>query len=165
MSEPRKTYVSYQSLQMQRLLLAGLILGLLAVIVGVLFEVYYRGARATQISPAIRRLAEPLNPVLNTDVLAQVDEYEQLSLEQIRAQFAANPPSILVSQLAAQQAEEDAASVPIAAEPSSSTATPSATITGDVVQQTVEDNTLSEEESLTDEELDALLNPDQEVQP
>lgn len=164
MSEPRKTYVSYQSLQMQRLLLAGLILGLIAVMLGILFEVYYRGARATQISPAIRRLAEPLNPVLNTDVLSQVDEYEQLSLDQIRAQFAANPPSIIVSQLAAQQAQATA-SVQIAPQGQSSTATDSATINQDVVQQTVNENTLTEEEALTDEQLDALLNPGQEAQP
>lgn len=144
MSEPVKGRITYKGLQQQRLVLAALVLGLVAVFVGILLEVYYRGARATQISPAVRRLATPLNPVLNTEVLTQLDTYEQLSLEVIKAQFTLEPPSVaLLAQQAAEAAEADGQ------------ASPSAQI--DVVEETVVENTLTEEETLSPEDLNLLL--------
>lgn len=151
MSEPVKGHITYKGLQQQRLVLAALVLGLVAVFVGILLEVYYRGARATQISPAVQRLATPLNPVLNTDVLSQLDTYEQLSLELIKAEFALTPPSIaLLAQQAAEAAEADG------------TASPAAQI--DVVEAAVEENTLTEEEILSPDDLNGLLEDTDETE-
>lgn len=138
MAQVNKNYISYASLRAQRLLLGALVLGLLVVVVGILFEVYYRGAQATKISPAIRVLAEPLNPVLNTEVLAQLEGYEQLSLDLIKSDFALQPPSQIVSSAQGQTSATESAQP-------------------DLVQQSIEDNTLSEEETLSDEELNSLL--------
>jgi len=142
MSEPMKGRITYKGLQQQRLVLIALVLGLVAVSVGILLEVYHRGARVTQITPAVQRLAVPLNPVLNTDVLSQLDTYEQLSLELIRAQFAVEVPA--AAQLAQQAAENEATQSAQAAQQ-------------DLVEATVQENTLTEEEILSAEELDSLL--------
>jgi len=151
MSEPVKGRITYRGLQQQRLVLAALVLGLVAVFVGILLEVYYRGARATNISPSVQRLATPLNPVLNTEVLGQLDTYEQLSLELIKAEFANTPPSIaLLARQAAEAAQADA--------PASQAGQV------DVVEAAVEENTLTDEEILSPEDLTGLLEDTDETE-
>jgi len=138
MSEITGKYLSYGSLRQQRMILTALVLGLVAVFIAILLEIYYRGARATQIDARVRQLAEPLNPVLNIKVLSQLDTYEQLSLAEIRQRFANEPPSVA---LLRSQAEREASS--------------SAQV--DIVTQTIEENTLSEEEVLSQEEIENFL--------
>lgn len=74
---------SYLQLQQSRLLIAGLTLGLLAVIFGVLLDLILTGQRTTIPLPT-QKLIAPLNPQLDLVPLETVEGYEFVSFEQAR---------------------------------------------------------------------------------
>lgn len=74
---------SYGGLQRNRLIVAGLTLGLVTVMFGVLLDIALSGQRTTIAAPT-QRLIAPLNPQLDLTVLERIESYELVTFEQAR---------------------------------------------------------------------------------
>lgn len=74
---------SYSSLLKQRIILAGLTLGLVAVAIGVMIDIFATSKKTT-IPPKVRQLIQPLNPQLNLTVIEKLEKYELVTLSQAR---------------------------------------------------------------------------------
>lgn len=77
----RKT--TYQGLLHQRTLVAGLTLGLVAVMIGVSVDLIFTGQRST-IPATTQRLIVPLDPQLDISVIEAVEGYQEVTVEEAR---------------------------------------------------------------------------------
>lgn len=74
---------SYSSLLRQRLVIAGLTLGLVAVAIGVIVDIVAVSQRTT-IPPEVQRLILPLNPQLDVSTVERLEATQQVTLPQAR---------------------------------------------------------------------------------
>jgi hypothetical protein len=72
---------TYRHLQMSRVIVAGLTLGLITVMFGVILDIALTGQRNTIATPTLK-LIEPLNPQLDLSVVDRLERYEFVSFEQ-----------------------------------------------------------------------------------
>lgn len=77
-------HYSYAALLRQREVLAALTLGLVTVMAGVGIELTLTSQRTT-IDPAVQRLIEPLDPLLDLKTVERLEGYQNLTLETARA--------------------------------------------------------------------------------
>lgn len=76
-------HYSYRTLYQQRVVVAGLTLGLLAVIVGVSFELYLSTQRTT-IPSTVSRLTTPLDPLIDVSVVEKLETYRLVTQPEAR---------------------------------------------------------------------------------
>jgi hypothetical protein len=74
---------TYRHLQINRVIVAGLTLGLITVMFGVILDIALTGQRNTIATPTLK-LIEPLNPQLDLSVVDRLERYEFVSFEQAR---------------------------------------------------------------------------------
>lgn len=129
---------SYSNLLHQRIILAGLTLGLVAVVTGVMIDILATSQRTT-IPSSTRKLIEPLNPQLNLTVVEQLEEYELVTLQQAKTgtrQFLdALPTRLTPVQTSGTQPSAQSGSV----------ATTSASVGSSTGEQTAEESTTLEQ--------------------
>ncbi len=77
-------HFSYATILRQRLVVAGLTLGLIAVMIGVGIDIYISNNRTT-IPSSTRALTEPLDPQLDVDTVLRLESYETVTVESARA--------------------------------------------------------------------------------
>ncbi|MCD8484073.1 hypothetical protein LRY65_03380 [Candidatus Woesebacteria bacterium] len=75
--------LSYAGILRQRLVVAGLTLGLIAVMIGVGIDIYLSNTRTT-IPSTTRALTEPLNPQLDVETVLTLESYETVTTEGAR---------------------------------------------------------------------------------
>lgn len=80
-------HYSYGVLIRNRMVLAGLTLGLVTIMLGVFIELTLTSQRST-ISPTVQKLIEPLNPLLDIETVERLEEYPLVTREAIREAIA-----------------------------------------------------------------------------
>lgn len=75
---------SYAAILRQRTIVAGLTLGLIAVMIGVGIDIYISN-NTTTISGSTRALTEPLNPQLDVETVETLESYETVTVVGARA--------------------------------------------------------------------------------
>lgn len=81
-----KKSLSYQGLLQQRVVLVGLVLALVVVMLGIGVQLFSSQQRS-QVDPELQKMARPLNPTLDIEILEKVDRYQQLNSTQLHQQI------------------------------------------------------------------------------
>jgi len=95
--------LSYSGLLRQRVVVAGLTLGLLTVMIGVMVDIYLANTQ-TKIPSSTRALTAPLDPQLDIETVQRIESYEAVSVAGARAYVR----QIVQARQTAQQAEDAA---------------------------------------------------------
>ncbi len=106
---------SYGSILRQRLVMAGLTLGLVTIMLGLFIELAVTSKKST-IDNSVRQLIEPLNPLLDLETVTRLEGYRAITPEVIRA--AVRP--VDVAGVGAMVPNEEAPASPSASFPAAS---------------------------------------------
>ena len=90
-------HLSYTAILRQRLVVAGLTLGLITVMIGVGIDIYLKNTQST-IPGSTRALTQPLNPQLDVATVERLESYETVTT---------NGARVFVRQLLDQQAQQE----------------------------------------------------------